>query len=413
MGKRIVIIGAGIGGLTTAYFLNKQGAQVTVIDRGKLNDSASLGNAGILSMFEKSPMSYPGVFLDTARAVHKNRSPIVINSIFDLQLLKWGVEFAKASSKTRYYQTLSLLEQLGEEVFEFYDTLSKKDKIDFEYQRKGFALVYTDEKNYLKKINSIPPDSTHYKVLTKEQIASYFPFLIVDNIAGAVVLKRNGHINPKKVVQGLHKLLKKRGVEFRLEEEITKIEKNCSRVSKVCTTTEEFDADEFVIATGANLSLAKQINSKLLIVPGRGYSLTFSMKPDLKPAIPMLFSDLYTAVSPWKNNVRITGKIEFGTTTSTSEERINSLVRLLKNYTKEFTIEKGKIWTGDRPLTGNGKPYLGRDEKYQNVIYVMGLGHTGLSIGPICGRIASEIIMKNLKNTEHEDLLSLSNFYQM
>lgn len=412
MSKKVIIIGGGIGGLSAAYFLQRSGATVTVIDKGSLHESASIGNAGFLSMFEKSPMAYPGVFSDTLRAFLNNRSPMVINSFFDWQLARWGYQFARATSRQRYNRTLAVLEHFGEEVFSFYRNLTEVDGLDIEYHRDGFALIFTDKKTYQKKLSSIPAESPHHSILEAPDIERVFPLVRPDSVAGAILLKRNGHLNPGRVISGLHGLLESRGVVFKLNEEVTHIETDSSTVCRVHSTSAAYEVDEYILASGANLALSKKLDRDFIITPGRGYSITFTLEDALKPKIPALFCDIYTALTPRRDDVRITGKIEFGTSRVTPEKRIHELVQVLKNYTRDFSISNETQWTGDRPLTGSDMPYLGRDQIFTNLSYIMGLGHTGINIGPICGRIISELITNELRNVDHKDLLNLSHFYQ-
>lgn len=93
MKRDIIIIGGGIIGLTTAYFLQKAGRKVTVIDEGDITNSTSFGNAGLLSSFDKTPLSYPGVLLNTLRLMLKGESPAIIHPTFDLKIYKWLINF--------------------------------------------------------------------------------------------------------------------------------------------------------------------------------------------------------------------------------------------------------------------------------------------------------------------------------
>lgn len=412
MTKKVIIIGSGISGLSTAYFLNKKGVDVTVIDKSSLDESSSAGNAGFLSMFEKSPMSYPGVFADTLRAFIKRRTPMVINTVFDIELTRWGYQFYKASKRAKYNKTIAVLEHFGEEVFEFYDTITKQDNVDCEYERKGFALVYTEAKTYEKKLASIPQGSQHYTVLTREEIASNFPFAKANLVEGAIVLNRNGHLNPLRTIINLKNHLQDSGVSFIENEEIVDIEKSENKIISIKSKNNEYQADEFILATGSNLNIAKKISNKLIMTPGKGYSVTFKMPEELKPKLPALFCDVYTAVTPRREDVKITGKIEFGPSKSDTNERIQSILKTLNNYTKDFELKEKTVWSGDRPLTGDEMPYVGRDKDYSNFIYAMGMGHLGMSLGPISGGIICDLITKEQKNVDNTKLLLLSGFYQ-
>ncbi|NDC38359.1 MAG: FAD-binding oxidoreductase, partial [Proteobacteria bacterium] len=370
------------------------------------------GNAGYLSIFEKSPFSYPGVFSDTARAIIKRRTPLVFNSGVDSTFWRWLYHFYQASKERKYRKTLAVLEHFGEEVFRFYSTLSSVDGVDCEYARDGLALIYTDAATYQKKLASIPNGSPNYQVLGPEEIAWNFPFVLTERVQGVIVLKRNGSVNPGRVVSGLIALLKARGVKFILNTPVLGFERRAQTVIAAKTPSGDLKADEFVIASGAEVLLARELGTRLLITPGRGYSMSFSLDAALKPRLPALFSDIYTALSPRRDSVRVTGKIEFGVSTASPEERAAHLVRVLQSYTKPFELQSVDVWSGNRPLTPDDMPYLGRDRCWRNVVYMTGLGHTGMNLGPVGARIISELIVRGEENHRSAELLLLSGFYQ-
>lgn len=412
MAKKVAVVGGGIAGLSCAYFLNKAGADVTVIDRGNLDDSSSTGNAGFLSLFEKAPMAYPGVFLDTTRAFLRGKSPMTVHSFTDLDLYRWGWHFYQASRLKRYNRTCAVLEHFGEEVYDFYDHLTKVDKIDCEYHRDGFALVCTAKETYQKKLKAIPEGSPYFEIIDKDRAQELVPFVKPDAVEGIILLKRNGHLNPGKVISGLRSFLEERGVQFALNKTVTDLNLNGSQVASVAAGSEKFEADQFIMASGAEIGFAKKLKQNLVLTEGRGYSVSFQMEEALKPTLPALFCDIYTAITPRRDDVRITGRIEFGGGEAEPEKRIDGLVRVLKNFTVDFELKEKKLWTGVRPLTSDEMPYIGRDENCSNFLYAVGLGHMGMSLGPIIGNILSDLIVNDRQNVDNTKLLLLSGFYQ-
>ena len=413
MSKSVVIIGGGIAGLSLAYFLNKAQVQVTLIDASNLDDSSSCGNAGFLSMFDKSPFAYPGVFRDTIAAILKGKSPMSVGNVFDMALWRWGYHFYRASSQRKLIKTSAILEHFGEEVFEFYDTLLEQDGIECEYRRDGFALLFSDPAKYKKKLKSIEPACSHHHVMQMHEIERDFPLLNPASISGAIVLKRNGQVNPERVVQGLYQLLQKRGVIFKLQQRVCGFEFSGNKVkSAKLEKSAAIEADEFVVATGANVELLKALGADLVMTPGRGYSITFALDAALKPRLPALFVDVYTAITPRKHDTRITGRIEFGSGAANSEAKARQIVAGLRRYTKDFNIENAKLWSGQRPLTADDMPYVGRDRRYSNCSYLTGMGHTGMNIGPVSARILSQLLIESLPNHASPELLLLSGFFQ-
>lgn len=112
MKRDIIIIGGGIVGLCSAYFLQKSGRKVTIIDENDITDSTSFGNAGLLSAFDKSPLSYPGVVLNTLKLMLRGQSPAIIHPSFDIKVYKWLINFMLNANEKRTKKTMMLLKNM-------------------------------------------------------------------------------------------------------------------------------------------------------------------------------------------------------------------------------------------------------------------------------------------------------------
>jgi len=411
MKKDIVIVGAGCIGLMTAYCLQKSGKSVTVIDKGDITDGTSFGNAGLLSAFKKAPLSAPGAIPDTMKLMLKGESPASVHPTLNLHLYKWLLKFAASSTQARLKRTLALFERYGKISLEMYQEMVEEDKMDFHFCKDGLLMIYTEQKTFDDKASHCD-DKNAYEILSKERTKEYMPILN-DKVVGSILLKENGHIDPGEFMLALKKHLEEEGVEFLLNEEVTKLEFNGSKVNKIRTNKGEYEAETFILSTGADDTLAKQAQNKFMMTPAKGYSITFEMDEVLKPKTSSLFADLFIAMTPRRNTVRMTSKLELGTTNpEIVRKQIQSIHNNLALYSNDFEKRNMVEWTGFRPLTPNDIPILGYDERYNNLVHATGLGWLGITFAPAIGKIINDVITINKRNETNEDILLFSSFFQ-
>jgi len=195
MKKDIVIVGAGIVGLMSAYSLCESGRKITIIDKNDITDGSSFGNAGVFSAFGKKPLSAPGVLFDTLKLMLMGKSPVNIHPSLDINLYKWLLKFVLSSSAARLKKTLALFERYGQISLNMYEKMTKKDEMNFHFCQDGLLMVYTDTKNFDKKAELC--DNPHKcEVLSKSATKTYIPF-VNEKIAGSILLKQNGHLDPE------------------------------------------------------------------------------------------------------------------------------------------------------------------------------------------------------------------------
>lgn len=413
MKRDTIIIGAGVVGLMCAYHLHKAGRKVTIIDEGDITDCTSFGNAGLLSAFDKGCLAYPGVITTTMKQMIKGESPVKVHPKLDPKLFTWLFKFAASANEKRFKKTVMLFEKYGEDTLKLYEKMQKEDKLDFDYHRKGMLSVFTEDATYEKKLKECESkDKKTYKILSKEETKEYLP-CGNEKIKGSILFTRNAHLDPKRVMLETKEFLKKEGVEFILNEKIIDIKFSNKKVKSVSSLTNTYEAENFVLSTGYQTLLADIRKKSLMMTPAKGYSITFSMLNELKPKTSTLFSDLFIVMTPRRDSVRLTSKLELGSTdTKVIKEQIDSIKSNFEKYTLPFEMKEIKEWTGFRPLTPNDIPLFGRDEEYKNLVYAMGMGWLGMTFAPSIGKIVKKIITKDLENKNSDDVLLFSGFYQ-
>jgi D-amino-acid dehydrogenase len=407
----IVIIGGGIVGLMCAYNLLDSGREITIIEKGNLEDGTSFGNAGLLSAFGKNPLSAPGVLFDTAKLMLKGQSPVNIHPNLDLNLYKWLWFFMKSSSKERLRKTLPLFERYGKMSMDIYEKMKNDDKLNFHLCKDGLLMVYTEQESFNHKVR-LCKNQDKYLILSKEHGKEYMPFLN-DKVIGSILLKENGHLDPGVLMNELRTYLIGKNVNIRVNEEVQRLSFQGKKVTKIYTSKNNYEANIFVLSTGANVELSKQAQNNFIITPAKGYSITFEMDKELMPKTAALFGDLFIAMTPREKTVRITSKLELGSNSvQVNKKQIDSIHNNLSLYTNKFEMRNIVEWTGFRPLTPNDMPIIGYDERYSNLIHATGLGWLGVTLGPSVGKIISDLITKDEKNKDNIDILLFSSFYQ-
>ena len=411
MKKDVVIVGGGCIGLMSAYCLQKSGRSVTVIDKNDITNGTSFGNAGLLSAFKKAPLSAPGAIPDTIKLMLKGESPASVHPTLDLHLYKWLLKFAANSTEARLKRTLALFERYGQISLDMYQSMVEDEGIDFHFRKDGLLMIYTEQKTFDAKAAHCD-DPNAYEILSKEKTKEYMPILS-DKVIGSILLKENGHIDSGEMMLAVKKYLEEKGVEFLLNEEVERLEFEGSKVSKIRTSKGTYEAETFILSTGADDKLARQAKNKFMMTPAKGYSLTFEMDDALKPKTTSLFADLFIAMTPRRNTVRMTSKLELGTTDpSIVKKQIDSINKNLSLYTNEFKRENVVEWSGFRPLTPNDIPILGFDENYKNLVHATGLGWLGITFAPSIGKIINDVITIDKKNETNADILLFSSFFQ-
>lgn len=413
MKRDIIIIGAGIMGLTTAYELLKAGKKVTIIDESDITNSTSFGNAGLLSAFDKGPLSNPGIVFNTLKLMLKGESPVNIHPTLDTKIYKWLWKFVNSANKDRLKRTLALFEKYGHISNDAYEKMQNIDGLDLDFHKKGMVSVFTEQSSYDKKLldYAIKNDEI-FEIIEKNKIKDFIP-CVTNDVKGAIHFKRNTHFDPKKVMLELKRYLKENGAEFILNEKIIDVKYSDKKIESISSALNTYEANTYIMSTGYQTLLADKLNEKLMMTPAKGYSLTFTMPKELEPITSTLFADLFIVMTPRRDDVRITSKLEIGSTNlDIIEKQIKSIKENFKKYTVPFEMQNITEWTGFRPLTPNDMPLIGRDEKYKNLIYGMGLGWLGMTFAPALASILKDLIVNDLENKNSDDILLFSGFYQ-
>ena len=216
------------------------------------------------------------------------------------------------------------------------------------------------------------------------------------NIAGSVYFPRDAHLDPGKLIGALTPRLRAAGVDFLWETEITGWRREGGRLAAALTHHGEIAADEFVLAGGAwSPPMVRGLGLRLPMQAGKGYSLTIP-RPRQLPQLCSILTEARVAVTPMDGSLRVGGTMEVvGLDETIQPRRVQGIIHALPRYFPDFTpedFEGIEPWRGLRPVTPDGLPYLGRFASVPNLIAATGHAMMGLSLGPITGRLVSEIV---------------------
>jgi D-amino-acid dehydrogenase len=396
---KALIIGAGIAGLSSAYYLLQKGWQVEIIEQNDLTNNCSYGNAGMIVPSHFTPLAAPGVVAQGMRWMFDSKSPFYVKPSLNAKLISWGLKFLKHSNQKHVDYSAAAIRDLNLASSRLYNEIAKQDDFDFELNQNGILMLYKTEKVAEEEIElahkatgmGLPVD-----ILDKKEIQQLEPNVQLD-VIGGVNYKCDGHMNPMKLMKQMISYLKNKGVIFHTHHQVTGFEFSGSMIKAVIANDRKFTADRFVMTGGSFLpELAQKAGIKIQLMPGKGYS--FMHTPD-NPVNTLnhaaLLLETRVAVTPMNGQVRFGGTMELASHHDTiNMKRVEGIIRSVPQYLPDFQIEKPKeseIWFGYRPCAPDGLPYLGQSSQLKNLIIAGGGGMMGLSLGPIFGKTVSEL----------------------
>ncbi len=396
--NKIIIIGGGIAGLASAYYLLKAGFEVAIIDKGDFKNNCSYVNAGMIVPSHFTPLAAPGIVSQGVRWLFNKKSPFYIKPSIHADLVKWGKTFIRYANKEHVESSALPILTLNLFGKEQYKKLYDSSDFNFTLIEDGILMLYRTEKTkkeQLEEFEKARQFNMDCQILSNQEIKALEPELEVD-VLGGVLYKTDAIIRPAEVMAEFLREVQKRGAVFFPNEAIREIEIRNGVIQSVASASQTFSGDQFVLATGGALSqLAKKAGLNIPVMPGKGYSfMTNVFKNRLRYAALLL--DDKVSVTPMGEEVRIGGTMELGTEDPKIKiAKLKGMVEGVNQYYPGIRLslpQKEQVNYGFRPCSPDGLPYLGKTQKINNLYIAGGAGMMGMSSGPALGKVISELI---------------------
>lgn len=387
--REIIIVGAGLAGISAAWTLAKRGHAVTVFDAlaGPALET-SFANAGALTPSEPEPWNQPGVAGQLLASLFDPHAAMKLRLAPLPGLIFWGLRFLRNSTHARHAAASQANFALSR--YSLAQTQAVRDELGLEFDnlRRGTLKLCRSQAAIDASIaaaDKLVPLGLNYNVLDRAQTLELEPQLtaIADQIAGSIHYPDDESGDAHRFTVGLADAARAAGVKFEWNTRVLDLMDRGGHIVGVCTETEEIEADTVILAAGHTAwKLMKPLGLHLPVRPVKGYSLTLDMSGlNSRPGTPVFDEALHAIVTPMGERLRIAGTAEIaGNDRQLRPERVENLKSLVRALYPEFAdrLLAGEInaWTGFRPMSADGRPFIG-EARAKGLWLTTGHGHLG------------------------------------
>lgn len=394
---KIIVLGAGVVGVTSAWYLSRSGHEVTVIDRqdGPAQET-SFANGGQISVSHAEPWANPHTPLKALRWLGKEDAPLLFRLRADPRLLGWTLRFLRECTPARTRNNIRSIVELALYSRQCLGALRGELALDYDQLQRGILHVYTDQTEFDKAIRAAAilrefgcdrkAVSADGCVKIEPALASAGPMLV-----GGDYTEKDESGDARKFTEQLAEHCRRAGVGFELGQAILRIEAEGGRIGAVVTADgRRHVADAYVVALGSySPLLLRPVGVSLPVYPAKGYSATLALSDSSVAPTVSLTDDAHKLVfSRLGNRLRVAGTAEFsGFNRELNPIRCDALIRRTRELFPDLN-ESGKpeFWCGLRPVTPSSVPFIGR-LRYPNLWVNTGHGTLGWTMA--CGSAAA------------------------
>jgi D-amino-acid dehydrogenase len=399
----VIVIGAGMVGLSTAWYLQQSGVEVTVVDRKHSAAGSSSGNAGWLSPSLVLPLAEPALLKSGVAMMLSPASPLYIPPTLNPRLLRFLADFTRHCTPRRWHYAANVLAHASARMYEAYDEMVQAPHapVDADVRPADpFLAVFATEAERQGLIHEFDQLAelgfpSEYRLLGPEETRSSEPIFNAAAQYG-IALEGQRFINPVKFVIGINDAITASGGEIQSGRTVKDVSQTGSQAVVTFTDGTAISADAAVIATGSWLGpLARRLGVRKQVQAGRGYS--FTVHPESPPANPFYLPAQRVACTPLggpEDGLRVCGTMEFRPPDAPIDpRRIDMIVKAAS--TMMTGVDWGARtdeWVGPRPCTSDGLPLIGRT-KSERIFVGGGHGMWGIALGPLTGKLLSQQIL--------------------
>ncbi|MCX4472608.1 FAD-binding oxidoreductase [Micromonospora sp. NBC_01655] len=395
--RDVAVVGAGMVGLSTAWFLQEAGVHVTVYERDHVGSGASWGNAGWLTPGLTAPLPEPAVLRYGLRAVLSPRSPVYLPLRADRGLARFLTSFVAHSTARQWRRGMAAYVPLNERALEAFDALAAGGVAAQTTRAGSFLACFAGERDArgllaeLEQIRDAGQEVSFHPV-TGWRARALEPAL-TNRVAAAIQIYGQRYLDPPEFVRSLAEAVRARGGEIVEGVEVADLRPRSGSVS-VLSGADERQHDAVVVATGALLGgLTARFGVRQPVQAGRGYS--FSVPVRQMPRGPLYFPTQRVACTPLGDRLRVAGMMEFRRPGDPLDpRRITAIVDAVRPFLTGVDLDDRRDeWVGSRPCTPDGLPLAGVTAS-PRVFVAGGHGMWGIALGPVTGQLMAQTVLK-------------------
>lgn len=393
--KSVAVVGAGIVGVASALYLQRDGHRVTLIDRGEPGEGASFGNAGAVTRDSCVPLAMPGFLRKVPRMMLDPRGPLIVRWGYLPRLAPWLAGLVRASRPERVEAISKALTELCDRVEPAWLELARRCGTQDLLRPVGWLKVYSTDAGFAatrSERDLMARRGRSFEILGADELRQLEPNLAPLFRHGFFQSRANFLLNPGRMVKQLAAHFAAAGGTVRRAEVVGfDLADGQRRVRLAGGGAEE--AEAIVLTAGAwSRGLARRLGARVRLDTERGYHL---MLPPAEPGLnrPTVWGEHYLVLSPMEHGIRLASGVEFaGLRAPADFARIRSLLPLARRMLPSLDTRERSAWMGFRPSMPDSLPVIGPSPRHRGVYFAFGHGHLGMGQGPATGRIVADLV---------------------
>jgi D-amino-acid dehydrogenase len=409
---RVIVLGSGVIGVASAYYLAQQGASVTVLDRqAGPAEETSFGNAGQISPGYSTPWAAPGIPFKAVKWMFQHHAPLAINMDGSMWQLQWMAQMLKNCNPQSYAINKERMTRVAEYSRDCLRDLRKATGIHYENRSKGTLQVFRNEAQLeavQRDIQVLKECGVDYELLLKEDLAKVEPALAFaqDKLVGGLHLPNDETGDCYLFTNALANLAKNMGVDFKFNQSVEKLVIEGDEIKGVVVDGKVLTADRYVLAFGSySRDFLKPLNLDLPVYPVKGYSLTIPIvDPAFAPQSTVLDETYKIAITRFDERIRVGGMAELsGYNHGLNENRRATLQMVTQDLFPGGDMQQATFWTGLRPMTPDSTPIIGAT-RFSNLFLNTGHGTLGWTMACGSGKLISDLVLNHKTDINTEGL---------
>ena len=388
--KTVAVVGAGIAGITSAYYLTKAGFDVTVFDKEPYPAMAcSYANGGQVSVSNSQTWNTWSNVLKGIKWLGKKDAPLLLRPSLDWDKAKWLTKFLYHTATNEWARNTAETIRMGIEARHLYNQIEQDEGIEYERLNKGILHVYKSKKYFEEALllqELYQGNGCEWQVVNSDKLLNVEPNLqYAKDLIGGIYTPSDWTGDIHKFCMAMYEVLKtKYNVRFFF--------------NKPINTIDGFAYHYIVVANGSDARhFSKVIGDKLPIYPVKGYSITINLDNEKSrthsPCVSLLDDEAKIVSSRFNNSLRVAGTAEItGDNWDIRRDRIEPLLKWVRENFPLVDTRDYKSWACLRPMTPNMMPIVRQSKKESNVFYHAGHGHLGWTLAPYTAKKLVDLI---------------------